>query len=117
MTRIGPPRASAFTLEVRIARGYPPDGAAELSRKNSKWSANLPGGRATTFPFGCGAHLWYHGRRSYMPPRTDYLGVLYDAMDEIHGDQDLAEDQKLGNRTKSQRHRVRKHLRARGKPD
>ena len=108
-----PPLTSAFQVTQEIPPGYPPEATAALARRAAQLGRELA--RRLGYP------MPYRMRRSPLISQAADLkvgqplssGEIYDII-ETKGEGDISEDQKLRNRTKSQRSRVSKKLRERG---
>ena len=109
-----PPLLTAFRVAVEVPMNYPPEAAADAARQ----AANLQRKMARRL----GYDVPHRMRQSSLTSKASILrageanlepGAIYDMVDEIYGEQPPAEDQRLRNRVKNQRHRVMKRLRPR----
>lgn len=109
-----PPRSTAFRLVIELPSGYPPEAAAEMARNAAQVERELARRLGYNVP--------QRVRNSPLTSKASKLrvgeesldrGDIYDIVDDIYGEQDLANDQKLRNRVKSQRHRVDKRFESR----
>ena len=104
-----PPRASAFRVVIDAPPGYPPEALAELGRHASQFERELARKLGYKVPQRM-RHSSLTSKASKLRTEQDPLpsGGIYDIMDELHGERDPSQEQKLRSRITSQRHRVRK---------
>ena len=106
-----PPRSTAFKLVIELPPGYPPEAAAEMARNAAQVERKLARRLGYNVP--------QRVRNSPLTTKASKLrvgeesldrGDIYDIVDDIYGEQDMAEDQKLRNKVKGERHRVKKRF-------
>ena len=113
-----PPRSAAFRMEVKLPPGFPPEAAAELSRKAAQLERELFRRLGYDVPQRMrGSSLTPKAAQLRAAKETLSSNEIYDIMDEIHDERELEEsadrDQTRRNLIKSQRHRVKVRLRKR----
>jgi hypothetical protein len=109
-----PPRSKAFKVVFDPPSEYPPEAAAEMSKKAVRMERCLAG--------RLGYRVRQRMRSSSLTSRASELrvdkqtldpGEMYDVIDDVYRDEEISEDRKRRNIVKSQRHRVKRRFQRR----
>lgn len=106
-----PPLTTAFRVVVEIPLGFPPEAARAISGRATNAQAELARRLGYSIPKRLRSSSTI-AEASTLRVGEDTLssGDVYDMVDELYGDQDLQDDQRLRNRAKNRRHLARKRL-------
>ncbi len=115
-----PPLHVAFEATHKIPMTYPPEAAVEVGRQAANMQREIARRSGYDVP--------HRMRPSSLASKASKLrfdvpkverGEIYDIADDLYGEQPTAEDQKLRNRAKNERHRATKQRKGipRGRKD
>ena len=103
-----PPLATAYRIEVNYPPNYPPEACSQLANEVARFERELARRLGYKVPQRMrGSKLSGMGKTLRVYEETLNSGDIYGIMDELQGEGDLADDQRVRSRTKTQRHRAR----------